>query len=39
MQHAKQLVKQKLDEMEQPIQSIEANNSLLVKLHLNLAQM
>ena len=38
MRHTKQLVKQELNEMEQPIQSIEANDSLLVKLHSDQAQ-
>ena len=38
MRHAKQLVKQELDDMRQPIQSIEINGNLLVKLHSDQAQ-
>ena len=38
MRHAKRLVKQELNEMEQPIQSIEPDDSLLVKLHSDQAR-
>ena len=38
MRHAKRLVRQELNGMEQPIQSIETDDSLLVKLHSDQAQ-